>query len=679
MWSLRPRRPEVSVIVVVYNMAREAPRTLRSLAADYQRHIGADDYEVIVVDNGSSPPFDRNALDGLAGNFRLIRIDPAPASPVRAANRGLAAARGKIVGLMIDGARMVTPGLLHFSRHGAQLYERAAVTALTWHLGFDLQGWAIQAGYNKDREDALLASIDWPRDGYRLFEIATLAGSSTDGWFVPISETNALFLRREAWDALGGLDERFDLPGGGLVNLDAWRRAMELPGAEQIILLGEGTFHQLHGGIATNAAPRSLEDSLEKWHAQYHAIRGRPWANPDPPHAPTYLGTLPRAALARFVRAALDPARARLGGREPPLGAAFDRSLWSPAPTVRPADPAIAALVDLAHGEFRAGRFEAAAAVTRLARKRAPEEPEPQRLLAQVGVCIPHGEPPDDRRAEVHYALGEAFRLLGDRDNAESQYRAALAVDDDLPEVRIGLSKLRMPGEDYLAWLRRFHAVLAPETYLEIGVARGRSLCLAQPPTRAIGVDPHPAIDVPLSAETHIMCETSDEFFARGGPKSLLAGQPLRLAFLDGAHNFRQALKDFMNVETHCGPRSVVLLHDTVPLDEVTQRAERQRKFYTGDVWKTVLCLKHYRPDLDIFTIATPWSGLTVVTGLNPSSRVLADHYREAVDRFGATPYAAIENCTGKMLSVIPNDWDIVAARLKQSNHEENLMPMHRP
>ena len=50
-------RLAVSVVVVVYNMPREAPRTLHSLSASYQRHIDADDYEVIVVDNGSNPPF----------------------------------------------------------------------------------------------------------------------------------------------------------------------------------------------------------------------------------------------------------------------------------------------------------------------------------------------------------------------------------------------------------------------------------------------------------------------------------------------------------------------------------------------------------------------------------------------------------------------------------------------
>src|ERR1700719_249140 len=103
MWLPRRHRPDLSVVVVVHNMAREAPRTLYSLSAAYQRHIGAEDYEIIVVDNGSTPPFDAKVIDGLTGNFRLLRLDPARPSPVRAINRGLAEARGEIVGVMIDG------------------------------------------------------------------------------------------------------------------------------------------------------------------------------------------------------------------------------------------------------------------------------------------------------------------------------------------------------------------------------------------------------------------------------------------------------------------------------------------------------------------------------------------------------------------------------------------------
>jgi len=100
----------------------------------------------------------------------------------------------------------------------------------------------------------------------------------------------------------------------------------------------------------------------------------------------------------------------------------------------------------------------------------------------------------------------------------------------------------------------------------------------------------------------------------------------VKLKHLD-AWNARRSKRDFRYNLT-C---SVVLIHDTVPLDELTQRPDRQRKFYTGDVWKTVLCLKHYRQDLDIFTIATPWRGLTVVTALNPASRILGDRYQEGV------------------------------------------------
>ncbi len=128
------RKPSVSVVVVVYNMPREAPRTLHSLSASYQRHIDPDDYEVIVVDNGSNPPFDTRVIEGLSGNFRLVRIDDASPSPAPAVNRGLAEALGDVIGVMIDGARIVTPGLLHFASQGTLLDKTAVVVAPGWRM-----------------------------------------------------------------------------------------------------------------------------------------------------------------------------------------------------------------------------------------------------------------------------------------------------------------------------------------------------------------------------------------------------------------------------------------------------------------------------------------------------------------------------------------------------------------
>jgi Glycosyl transferase family 2/Methyltransferase domain len=658
MQPLQPPRPDVSVVVVIHNMAREAARTLLSLSTTYQRNIAAEQYEIIVVDNGSTRPLGPEVIDGLAGNFRLIRLDPAPPSPAHAVNVGIAEARGEIIGVMIDGARIVTPGLLHFARHGARLHPRAVVATLGWYLGFDFQRWSMRYGYDQTREDALLQEIGWPQDGYRLFEIATMDESCVEGWFFPIAESNALFMRRELWDALGGMDERFDAPGGGLVNLDTFIRAVELPDAQLVMLLGEGTFHQIHGGVATNLAPEQFPESFKKWDDQYEKIRGHRFHLSTLHTSPTYLGVLPRPALAHFARAAIAPVHTN----EPALGSKFNPQLWSLVTPTRPADPLIAALVDLAHQEFRSGRYSAAASIARLIRSRAPNEREPQRLLSLIGYQLDQGYP---LRAEYYISLGEAYRILGEKERAEINYRAALKLGHDLPEAHVGLSKLRMPGDDYLVWLERFHAALAPDIYLEIGVERGNSLALARPPTLTIGVDPKPNLNVPLNTETHIFIETSDAFFARRGPDSLLAGRPLGLAFIDGLHLFEQTLNDFMHVEGYCSRHSVILLHDTVPLDEVTQSRVCTTRFYTGDVWKIVLCLKHYRPDLDIFTIATPWTGLTVVTGLDAESRILPDHYDDAVARFIDTPYEEIKTNLDDPHNLVSNDWPQVEARLK--------------
>jgi hypothetical protein len=495
----RRHRPELSVVVVVHNMAREAPRTLYSLSANYQRNIAADDYEIIVVDNGSTPPFNAKALDGLAGHFRLLRLDPAPPSPAAAINRGLAEARGKIIGVMVDGARMVTPGVLHFARHGAALYPRAVVVTLGWYLGRDLQRWSIEAGYDQKREDAMLASIGWPQDGYRLFEIGAFDEGSLDGWFSQIEESNALFMNRESWDRLGGFDERFDLPGGGYVNLDTLARALEEPDSELVILLGEGTFHQVHGGIATNHSFRTLQQSLAKWDEQYRAIRQRPWRTPSPAHR-TYIGALPQSVLPHLARAIVEPARGL------PLDPSFDRSLWL-TPSPRPADPVCAALVDLAEEEFRLRRFQAAAAVARMARARAPDEPAPQRLLAIAGAWLRDaGEPTDGQRAGFHLARAKAYRLLADTAAAAAEYRAALAADATLAEARNGLAELPRRRAILVLGMHRSGTSALSGALCALGAAVPKKTLMGSHPCNLKGL-----------FEALSIAQTHDEFLAAAG------------------------------------------------------------------------------------------------------------------------------------------------------------------
>ena len=112
-----PRAPrtthkDLSVVVVFYNMRREAGRTLHSLSRAYQQGIDDLDYEVIVVENGSDD--DQKLGDELVrsfgAEFRYVDLGAeADPSPTRALNRGIALASGDALAFMIDGAHVLTP------------------------------------------------------------------------------------------------------------------------------------------------------------------------------------------------------------------------------------------------------------------------------------------------------------------------------------------------------------------------------------------------------------------------------------------------------------------------------------------------------------------------------------------------------------------------------------------
>jgi glycosyltransferase involved in cell wall biosynthesis len=287
--------PLLSIIVVVYDMAREAPRTVHSLSAAYQRGVHESDYEVVIVDNGSPARLAPDVLRSFAANVRYLYLDGAPPSPAFAVNYGVRQSRGAVVGIMIDGARLLSPGVVRHALGAAKAFGDSLIATLGWHLGPDVQMRSVANGYSCEREDRLLADIDWPKDGYRLFEIAALAGSSDRGWFLPMAESNCLFLRRETFDELGGYDERFDAPGGGLVNLDFYKRACERSSLDSVVILGEGSFHQVHGGVATNVAEDENQRLWHEWEAQYAAIRGVRYSRPT--RRALLIGHVPPPAL----------------------------------------------------------------------------------------------------------------------------------------------------------------------------------------------------------------------------------------------------------------------------------------------------------------------------------------------------------------------------------------------
>lgn len=280
--------PALSVVVVAYNMQREIVRTLYTLDTCYQRGVKRSDYEVILVDNGSREPLNFSSLVAqFSGHLRTFRMEGS-VSPVAAVNAGVAKARARHVVVMVDGARMISPGMLRGFLDAFQLYSNAFVYTLGWHLGEQPQNISMVNGYNQQQEDRLLESFDWRANGYQLFSHACLALSSRFGWFTEISESNCFAIDRAHFQRLGGFDPRFQSPGGGLVNLDFFRLATSCKQLQPILLLGEGSFHQFHGGVATNV--QLEQHPWKQFDAEYQFIRGAPFKKQK--FAPIYFGKL---------------------------------------------------------------------------------------------------------------------------------------------------------------------------------------------------------------------------------------------------------------------------------------------------------------------------------------------------------------------------------------------------
>lgn len=290
--------PKLSIIVNFYNMQREAERTLYTLSSNYQTDVDASDWEVIAIDNGSSKPLNPEIVSKFGPNFFYHFHPTESMSPAAAVNYGVGVARGEFISVIVDGARMLTPGVLSNAFKALELFANPFVCALAWHLGPKAQKFSMLEGYDQHAEDKLLETINWRDDGYKLFEISTIAPASGRGFLGGLPPECSWFaMQKSAYINLGGMDERFKNPGGGRLNFDFLERVVGASSFNFAILLGEGSFHQFHGGAVTNQPPGMRPSKANL--AEYRDIHGRDYKQFAQPKV-YYLGNMPRAAM-RFL------------------------------------------------------------------------------------------------------------------------------------------------------------------------------------------------------------------------------------------------------------------------------------------------------------------------------------------------------------------------------------------
>lgn len=197
--------------------------------------------------------------------------------------------------------------------------------------------------------------------------------------------------------------------------------------------------------------------------------------------------------------------------------------------------------------------------------------------------------------------------------------------------------------------LSYLHKIIEPKTYVEIGVNTGCSIVHANRKTNVIGIYPLDSVIYKLPRNIKMFFETSDAFFERKNISSILKNKFIDLAFIDGMHLFEYALRDFINIERHSYKDTVITLHDCIPVNAYVSSRDFHDGSWTGDVFKMVMILKKYRPDLKIYN----YSNICVVLNADSKNTVLADNYDKILKEYMDSTYDDVKDNLNELISPI--------------------------
>ena len=113
---------------------------------------------------------------------------------------------------------------------------------------------------------------------------------------------------------------------------------------------------------------------------------------------------------------------------------------------------------------------------------------------------------------------------------------------------------------------------------------------------------------------------TGNDYFKQRDLITDLDGRLVELALIDtNSSSAESALQDFVSLERHCAPTSVILIRATLPCDDEAAVGDGN-SVTNGDGWKLIPLLRRHRPDLQIVELDHYPDVLGVVVNLDPTS-----------------------------------------------------------
>jgi len=209
----------------------------------------------------------------------------------------------------------------------------------------------------------------------------------------------------------------------------------------------------------------------------------------------------------------------------------------------------------------------------------------------------------DPQNAECHFGAAVAHRSWARtrrRANAAKQRSRSTRLH---PHIGF-LASLNFPGPLYLKIIAMLHSHLRPRTYLEIGVETGQSIALARRERARSVSTPNPR-----SQSGSLLARAYMPHERRVLRRSRRASGVRRLAYRSRFHRrdapirIRAARLHEYREAQHATVNDID--SRLLPLSRHTAERERRTTFWSGDIWRLILILRKYRPDLSVKVIGT--------------------------------------------------------------------------